>query len=305
MDDKSGRSDYPDLSGVFDIDDSMIPDKMIERDPDAVKIHEPILTSDAASRYLPDEARKAIEKDKKEKKKQEKRKNRRIKTIIALSSVLAVLLISIITGIVLTDMKTPEVSTQKPVIETISRYHTGNAVTVKEGNSLFAVFIDNDYDVHYIEKGQTVELKTAEGIIAGGTVTDIKELSADSVIIEKYHSMLTSQKPSTSVYAVYISVADDALFSSEGIALEAKVLTKTAFDAMTLPSSAVVMNGNKHYVYVYSSFRHMLTMKEVNVGITVDGKTEIIRGIKKSDRIAVSFSCPVEQLYDGIRVKTK
>ncbi|MBR3768727.1 MAG: hypothetical protein IKL10_10900 [Clostridia bacterium] len=300
MNKKNNQNDYPDISGVFDIDESTIPDKMIAKDPDTAKITEPILTSDAAQRFLPKDAKKALEKEKKANKKRENKNKRRTRLIIILSAILALFLTVSIINFVIEDSKIPTISAEKPVTETISRYHTDTAVSVKQG----AVFIDNDYDVHFIEKGQKVELSSPENMTFTGTVSDIKEEAPDSALITKHYPILTGSLPSTPVYAVYITFDNSDSFTEEGTEISAKVLTKTSENALTVPSSAVFINGNQHFVWIYSPFKKTLSKQDVNIGISSDGRTEITNGIKKSDRIAVTFSCSPEVLHEGIRVKT-
>lgn len=302
---KKPSEEYTDFSDVFNIDDSSIPDSIIEKDPDGPKITEPILTSEEAQRFLPKDAKKAMEKEKKEEKKQKKKNKRRLRLIMILAAAVILMITAGIVNFIITDAKTPSVSVEKPVTETISRYHTDTAVSITRNNEAAAVFIDNDYDVHFIEKGQTVEMTTPENTVIKGTVTDIKEESADSEFLKKYHTVLTGTLPLTSVYAVYITPSVPAELTAEGVTLSAKVITKTSENTLTVPSTAVFLNGNQNYVWIYDSFRKTLSKQDVSIGISVDGKTEIIKGLEKSDRVAVTFSCLQEQLYEGIRVKTR
>ncbi len=306
MDNEKNRSEeYPDFSKVFDIDESSIPDKIIEKDPNGPKITNPVLTSEEAQRFLPKETKKALEKEKHAQKKQQKKNKRRIRTIMILSAAVLLFITAGIVNFIIRDAATPSVSVEKPVKETISRYFTETAVTVSRNDSVEAVFVDNDYDVHYIEKGQPVEITISEGTVIGGIVSEIKEEAPDSEFIKEYYTVLTGTAPSTSVYAVYIRPSSENAGLSKGTTLTAKVITKTASDVLTVPSSAVFINGNQHYVWLYNSFRKTLSRQDVSIGISVDGKTEIIKGIDKSDRIAVTFSCLQEQLYEGIRVKNR
>lgn len=303
--DNKSYEEHNEFSSIFNIDEASIPDTVIERDPDTPKITEPVLTSDEAQRFLPKDAKKAMEKEKKAERKQQKKNLRRKKMIMLLSAAVIFMLTAGIIGFIITDAKTPTVSTEKPVIQTISRYHTENAVSVRLNNQLLIAFIDNDYDVHFIEKGQKTELSTSDGTLIYGTVSDIKEENPESVLIKNHYAVLTGTLPSTSVYAVYIAPTDTQAVTEEGLIYSAKVLTKTSEEALTLPSGAVCINGNQYFVWKYDAFRKTLKKQDVSIGISVDGTTEIIKGIKKSDRIAVSFSCNTEQLYDGIRVKNR
>lgn len=303
--DRTSPDENVNFDDIFNIDDASIPSTIIEKDPDSPKITEPVLTSDEAYRFLPKEERKKLEKEKKAEKKQQKRNKRRLSTILILSAAVILLLTAGILNFIAIDKKTPTVSVEKPIIQTISRYHTNSAVTIKLNNTTAAVFIDNDYDVHFIEKGQTVEMTTAENTVITGTVTDIREESPDSELLKKYYTALAETKPSTTVYAVCITPSDPSALTAEGAVLSSKVITKTAENALTLPSDAVFTAEGKSYVWIYDSFRKTISKKEVSTGITVDGITAITSGLEKSQKIAVTFSCLQEKLYDGIRVKNR
>lgn len=293
------------FADIFNIDENSIPGTIIEKDPDGPKITEPVLTSDEAQRFLPKEARKALEKEKKAEKKQQKKHKRRSRMIMILSAAVLILVTAGIVNLVITDAKTPTISVEKPIIQTVSRYYTGTAVSITINNTVSAVFIDNDYDVHFIEKGQTVEMTTSENTVIEGTVTDIKEESADSEFLKKYYTVLTGTLPSTPVYAVCVTPTVPSELSDEGITLSAKVITKSSEDALTVPSTAVFINGNQYYVWVYNTFKKTLSKQDVSIGISVDGTTEITKGLEKSDKVAITFSCLQEKLYDGIRVKNR
>lgn len=302
MSDKKNNNEYPDISGLFDIDTEDLPEQLIPKDPASPAIKTRFLTAEEPS-SLSKAEKKAAEKEKKAEIKKKKRSRLRKRIVITISVLLVFFIAFETISFFVADAKKPVITAQKPVEETISRYYSAKGVTVTEQNRLQIVFIDNDYDVHYIEKGQTVEIKSADSTVISGKVTDIKEQSPDTEYIRTYFSILTGTLPSTPVYAVFITPDSADTLEKDGIPLDIKVITKTSEKALTVASSAIQMTGNQHFVWIYSPFTKTLTKQDVRVGISSDGKTEIIAGIEKNDRVVISFSSAPETLYEGIKVK--
>ncbi len=302
MNKKPEHSDVSDFSKVFQIDEASLPDELIEKDPDASTRNLGFLSGEPE--LSEKEKKEILEKEKAEKK---KKQANRIKNRMLIILSAAVLLFIAVFGISIAvrESRKPVITAEKPVIQTVSRYTEGNAVTVSSGNAYKAVFIDNDYDVHYIEPGQAVELTDENGTVYTGKISDIKEASPDSYYIKDYYTVLTGDLPATAVYAVFVSPDDSSVFTKEGTPLKVKVLTKTAEDALTVKASAVFTDGNQSYVWKYSAFGKTLEKQDVKTGITVDGITVILGGLDKNDKVAVTFSCSEDKIYDGIKVKTE
>lgn len=298
MSTKNTQNDIPDFSAVFDIDGESLPKELIEKDPDSSSKNLGFLSEkdDEEEEKKKDEKKKEIKT-----KKADKRKNR---TIAVLAGIIFLFVGIFAASVAIRESRKPVITAEKPVIQTISRYTQSNAVTIAAGSSIRVFFIDNDYDVHYIEVGQTVELSDADANTYTGTITDIAELAPDFLYVESYAQQLTGTTPSTAVYGVFVTPHDSAAFSKAGVFLTAKTLTKTADDAITVPAGAVFIDGNQPYVWLYSPIKKSLFRQDVKTGLTVDGITQIVSGIEKSDRVAVIFSCSEDGIYDGIKVKT-
>ncbi len=300
MSKKTENNQIPDFSAVFDIDSDSLPKELIAKDPSCAGKNLGFLSGEAGDtdKKKEEELKRKTEQ---KKKKADKRKNR---TIAVLLSVLLAFIALTAGSIIIMESKKPVISAEKPVVQTISRYTESTAVTISAGNSIKIFFIDNDYDVHYIENGQTVELSDDGGAVYYGTVTDIRESSPESGYIKTYAGLLTGVTPSTPVYTVFVTPSEPSAFTKEGIVLKAKTLTKTVNDALTVPADAVFIDGNQSYVWLYSAIKKTLARQDVKTGLTVDGVTQIVSGIEKSDRVAYIFSCSEDKLYDGISVKT-
>ena len=276
MSKKPGNNDIPDFSKVFIIDEDSLPDELIEKDPTASTRNFGFLSENTEPSEK--EKKEQLRRERAEKK---KRQAIRIKNrmIIILSAVVLLLVAVFGISIAVKESRKPVVTAEKPVIQTVSRYTEGNAVTV--------------------------ELTDENGTVYTGKISDIKEASPDSYYIKDYYSVLTGELPSTAVYAVFVTPEDSASFTKEGVSLKVKVLTKTAENAMTVKASAVFTDGNQSYVWKYSAFGKTLTRQDVKTGITVDGITVILGGLEKNDKVITAFSCSEDKIYDGIKVKAE
>ena len=298
---KKTDNGIPDFSQVFNIDKDSLPTELIEKDPDASTRNLGFLSEDSKS---PDEKRT----EERNNKKAEKQKRAGIfknRLIAALFALIFLFIAATAAKIFINESKKPIIEAEKPVVQTLSRYTKNTGVTISSGTSYKVVFIDNDYDVHYIGMGQAVELTDASGNTYTGKISDIREASPDSYYIKNYTSALTGDMPSTSVYAVFVTPDDPAAFSKEGIVLDVTVFTKTVTDAITVNASCVFIDGNQPYVWLYSPLKSTLSKKDVSTGLTVDGITQITAGLEKTDKVAVSLSCEEAALFDGIQVKLR
>ncbi len=299
---------YPDISGLFNIDEKDIPTEIIEKAPASKEIKKPILNSDEALKSLPKASRKAITKDKKQRKRRNKMGMARKKIITSVSIVLAVIIAFGFIGYFISEHNKPSVSCEKPAKESISIHTDAIGVTYTDATGMSIVFIDNEYDTHKIEAGQKADLVSAE-LKTTGTVYAIKEELPESDLITNHYSILASGSlsadtpPETAVYAVYIRPDNAEEFTVAGKPVSVKVHTTVSEETLTVPSSAVITDETGTYIWVYSIWTKSVSVKAVTTGIVSDGKTEITSGIKKSSRVVISGD--INELADGVKVKVK
>lgn len=302
---KDKNNNLPDLSGLFKIDENEIPDEIIQKEPVKQQSGESILLSKEAVDTLPKPQRKVIRKDRKQyKRKQTILLARKRIAVIAAAVIALVLTISLISFFA-DRAKRPEITFEKVRKETVVSYAKNTGVTYSNGNSIEAVFIDNDYDVNFITTGQTVQMTTPDGLTVNGMVKEIKEEPAGSELITKYYNILTGTIPATSVYAVYILPDSTESFTQAGLAVDIQVITGTSEDTLTVPSSAIRTENGQTFVWIYSSFSKEISRQNVTVGISYDGRTEVTSGLRRSQKIVSSSSCLAEELSEGIKVRAK
>lgn len=318
MSDKKIDDIYPDLSGIFDIDDSDVPKTPIKR-PDEKRnsfltdrskhtdnrkksgSDQRILTADLPDRKL---SREELAERRRKKREQEIR-IAKTRLIILLSAILIVIIAAIGIKTAVANSKMPVADIARASVEKMDRTYEARAAILKNPLGTNAVLIDNDYDVHHLEKNQYAEVRKTEGPLFKGTVEKIQEEDRESDYFKKIAALLLKEQPETSVYSVYITIDDPDDKLSDGDTVDVKILTKTVDKALSVPSSAVYTNSNQPYVWKYHSVKKVILKQEVTTGITADGKTEITAGLEKGDLVISEISCSEDDLYNGMKIKTK
>lgn len=301
MNDKN-NSNLPDLSGLFQIDEKDIPDEIIQKEPVKKTMGESILLTKEAVNTLPKPQRKAINKEKKQKKRTQQINTAKKRIIAIGAAVISLIFIISLISFLADRSKRPEVTFAKVQKETIVAYANNTGVTYSNGSSIEAVFIDNDYDVNFISSGQTVQMTTEDGLTVNGMVKEIREEPVGSDIITKYYNILTGTMPSTSVYAVYVLPDSTESFTQAGVPVDIHVITGTSEKTLTVPSTAIRTDNGLPFVWIYSSFTKEISRQNVTVGISYDGRTEILSGVKRSQKV-ISSSDITQELTQGIKVR--
>jgi membrane fusion protein, multidrug efflux system len=83
-----------------------------------------------------------------------------------------------------------------------------------------------------------------------------------------------------------------------GMYARIKLNTVLHQDIIVIPIDAYVTDNGKQYVYTVNS-NETVTRKEIQTGVTVDGKTEVTAGLAEGDRIVVTG---LQILTDGVTV---
>lgn len=300
--------ELPDISGIFDIDEKKIPDRIIKKDPDTdKKIDNPILTSDEARKVLPKEDRKILKKEDRERKKIRFNKKIKKNLIIAAAVAAVILIIAIIAGAGLKEPELPEITVAVPSIEPMASYYeveTGKAFTVNDYQGKLIAFFDNKYDTHMLKEGLSAMVTSADGKQVNGKIIRISGQETDSAIIRNYYEKIEGKKASTKTYVVYIKPDDQSLFRTDGeIAKSVVITTEYIENALSVPAAAIITeNGaddtklnDAYYVLIYSETDSTVSRLPVTIGIEEDGKIQITSGLEPTAKIVTGRS---EELYD-------
>lgn len=328
--DNKTEAGLPDISGIFDIDEKKIPDKIIKKDPeDDKKIENPILTSDEARKSLPKEDRKILKKEDKEKNREriKIKITKKLKKNIAIgAAVIAVILaIVLITGSQGNDTRLQEVFVSAPTVESVSAYYTldeNKAFTTNDHLGKLVAFFDNKYDTHGLKEGLTASITTASGKTIQGTIVRISQLKVTDPLVTNYYEQAEGKKATTDQYAVYIqpdTSKDLKKYFDDGfgeIIPSVVVTTQTVENALTVPTAALIVRDSgteevtvkNYFVLVYSEKKGTVKRVPVTVGIEEGDITQITSGLEADAKIVTACA---DELYDvgdfddGTKVKVK
>lgn len=303
MSDKNTDELFPDITGIFEIDESSIPNVPISR-TDGADTKRPrgrVLTVPEPKRKPTKEEQKREKAETKKKQREEKIRIAKTRAILILSAVVVVLIGTMVIRAVIANSKKPVISVEKAVVDSIERSYSSDAAAVKNPFGTYAVLIDNDYDIHFLEKKQTAEVTLTDGTLLNGTVDKIQEEDQEGSFFDKIANALLGERPETSVYTVYVSVNDPEGLMKDGDKVSVKIFTKKVDKAVLVPSSAVFTEDAQSYVWLYHSMKKVLSRQDVTVGISADGRTEILSGISKGDTVMTESNS--EEIYNGVKVK--
>ncbi|MBQ7638692.1 MAG: hypothetical protein IJS90_07320, partial [Clostridia bacterium] len=231
------------------------------------------------------------------------------KKLILAAFALAVLaaLVLVVRAAVLNGKK-PVVNLEQAKRETLTAHYDAEATILAQdseeyGMNIYAVFVENDYDVYGLQKGQRAVVSLNEDDSVTGVVSDIKKEDSESGIISVLMTILSGGSYSTaSNYTVYISL-DDTNNVELNTPVKVSVTTGIAEDAVTVPSDVVYKDGAQYYVWVYKTSGKKLKRQDVVLGLESDGRVEIQKGLSEEDFVLKSVSGENTEIYENVKVR--
>lgn len=313
MEDKQTGTPLPDISGVFDIDESSIPTDMIAPDTDSASRagnHPPILLNDPEQIKQNKKEQKKKNALKKAEKREAKRKRARKRLIIA------AVFVGVVAAAVF-GVKFAVDNSRRPTGEVVRAY-TGSiaehydtrvlltSAVIGQGQvGTAAVFSENDYDIYSVSKGLSARITLDDGSEFTGTVTDISREPSDSAVMEKIRTVFPDGEYSSGMNYVITVTADSDAAAHEDVTADIRVITAESDETVLVPSTAVHKDGAKFYVWTYKPFTKTAQKQEVSVGIEADGVSEITKGLKTDTRVVAVFDCGDDMLTDSLKIKVK
>lgn len=302
------NNSLPDISRVFDIDESKIPTKIIAKAPEEKKKSERTQSILLNNNIDKKQLEKTEKKKQKDRKKQQKRKVMKKRLVLVCFALIAILALVLVVRAAVLGGKKPVVSLEQVTRENITAHYDAEASILAEdgddsGFNIYAVLVENDYDLYGLQKGQRAVVKVNEDTEISGVVADIRKEDSDSGIISKLMNILSGGSfLAASNYTVYISL-DDISNAQMNTPVNVTVTTGIAENVLTVPSEVINNDGEQAYVWVYKSFGKKLVRQDVSVGLEADGRTEIKKGLSEEDMILKSVSGENTELYDNIKVR--
>ncbi|MBQ7689512.1 MAG: hypothetical protein IJT27_09885 [Clostridia bacterium] len=300
----------PDISGVFDIDESKIPNKIIEKRPEDAASRKPaepvMLRGPVAREEKKEEKHERTQRQKGKKTAAQKQRSRKLILIGAAALALLILILAV-KGLI-DKAKRPVVTLETALVGTVTAHYDSTATIVRDPQEtgedrLYAVFVENNYDVYGIQENQKATLTNAEGRTVTGAVYAIRKEDTNSSLIERIISLITDTVVATNANYTVIILPDDPTAVVENETVSIQVVTAEVKNVLTVPSDAVRVDNGQTYVWLYKSFGKKLLRKDVTIGLSSDGLTQIDKGLNTGDMVAVTWSCEETDLHDGIKVR--
>ena len=138
-------------------------------------------------------------------------------------------------------------------------------------------------DLTNVKVGQQVELSTDDNSAFFGTVASI--------------GLLPSTTSGAATYPVLVDVTGSPKDLYDGVTVTADIVYKRYSNVVTVPSAAVTTANGKSTVLKVVDGKNVKTA--VTVGVTVDNKTEITKGLSSGDEVSEVIFTPTKGTTGG------
>ncbi len=308
MDKKSvDKNEYPDISGIFDIDENSLPKELMEKEKrKRDRRQKPILISEDSEKRMAKEREKELKAaHKKQRKKEKAKKKVRQITAAVLAGVLIVFAAAASIKGFFNAKNAPEVALGYVQSGEISVSHMSHALMLlSDTGSLYAAFVDNDFDLHSLENGRAAIITSADERTFVGQISSIHSEEIGSEITSRIQTMIPNGiYSSASNYVVCVTPAQSITGINENDTVTVETVIAYAADALIIPSAALFSDENGDFVWQYSSFTHKVKKVYVTAGINNGVNAQIKDGLRENAAIAYSTNGEALTLSDNQRVK--
>lgn len=136
------------------------------------------------------------------------------------------------------------------------------------------------------------EIEVTESVIPNIEQGTKAIIDVDSAGAEDIDGVVTLVNPTknekTGMYTVQVAVDNDDESLNIGMFAEVTLITDAEADAVTIPSQAIMIDGEDSYVYVASKNKKTAEKHMIMTGIESDDTTEIIDGVEIGDLVIIS-----------------
>lgn len=311
MDDRKSGAELPDISGIFNVNDSDIPSKLLkkpDRQPNSpAREQRGVIFSEPQEKEDILEKQRAVRRRGNAARKRRLKKRRRIIALISAAAVIAAVF----------AIKTAIERSKRPAAELYtvtegavrSTYVSDAAVITASANgnpiSTYAVIPENSYDLNGIKNGQTATITNADGKVYEAHVTSIAEENADTSLTETVKAALTNKTFSAASNIFVYVKADAPMNEADGTVLSVCITTAEVTDVTYVPNECICNDNNGTYVWTVSRFGKVLTKKYVSTSLSANGFTAVTGGLKKNEKTVYKTVTDIAErpLVDGQKVR--
>ncbi len=138
----------------------------------------------------------------------------------------------------------------------------------------------------------------ASKVRLGSRVQFVVKAFSEEKFSATVHFISPTADPTTRNVRIKATVSNPQYRLKPGFFAEVTILTGTRTDAILIPESALSSQEGKVYAFIVQD--GIAYRKEIETGMRLEGKVEILKGIQRGDRL---ITVGHEQLSDGVRVR--
>jgi RND family efflux transporter MFP subunit len=163
--------------------------------------------------------------------------------------------------------------------------------TIKNTNTLVAEIEITETVIPFVSEGTkaVVNVSSAGAEDINGTVTLVNPVKNEQ----------------SGMYKVQVAVENNDSKLKIGMFAEVVLVTRTSEAAIVIPTDAILIEGEKSYVYIAMPDGKTAKKREITVGIESDSTSEIIDGIEIGDRVIISGQDYLSEENNEINIVTE
>lgn len=146
--------------------------------------------------------------------------------------------------------------------------------TIKNTNALIAEIEVTESVISYIHQGTKAVVDVESAGLEG--------ISGEVTLVNPTKNEISG------MYTVQVAVNNDSGKLNIGMFADVALITEASASAITIPTEAVMIEGEENYVYIASADGKTAEKRVVITGIEANDVTEIITGIEIGDRVIIS-----------------
>ena len=312
MDDDKNKNSLPDISGIFDVDDSRIPEHLINR-PDLTSKRE----RDSGEGVLLENRQPTKAEQLKKQQRVRRRGNaakkrrlhrKRINTALIVLAAVIVLALGIKAAVA--NSKKPTVEIYTVTVGAVQQLYDspGSVVTAAAAGSpilTYAVIPENSYDLMNIAVGNKAMIKSSAGVQFEAKVAAIENESADTELTSELKEALPEKEFSASANILIYVKPDAPMNAADGEKVSVSIITDECTDTPFVPDECIITDKDGSYVWAVNRFTKVLSKKYITTALSAGGNTAVLGGLKKNERVvSKTVSDPAQfPLTEGKKVK--
>ena len=184
----------------------------------------------------------------------------------------------------------------------ISGYVTSSNVTVGQMVQAGSPMV-NIIDTHSMD----IKLKVTESVVTGISAGSEAQISVKSAEIEGLSGTVATVSPSkdaqTGLFEVTINVPNSEGILKGGMFADVEIITEKYEGLLCIPSTAVVSEDDKSYVYVEQSGNAV--KKEVTLGKSDDTSVEVLSGVSQGENVIVKGKEYITESNTAVKIVTE